>query len=513
MKTKYIKIFTIITAIATLSACSDFLQVKPQGQIVLEDFWKSESDVEAVISTCYKELLTTTNMEKFIVWGELRSDNLSETFGVGGSEKLILEGNILPTNKYASWASLYTLINYCNSVLYYAPQVIDPNFTPKELEARMAEALTLRSLAYFYLVRTFKDVPLILDPSLSDIQDYNAAQSSENEILDQIEKDLIQADAWAMNVYGKKTHNKGRITKNAARALLADVYLWRNKYNECIVYCDKILSDPTLKLIEADESPFYKIFGQKNSTESIFEIQYTIGGQENNNAVFSFYGADPSKLKGQFSAPLYMADDNSVFINTPLLTDVRRKDYVAKKDASGFYGIFKYVGLNRSENSEGNSSYSYRQPDFDSPNWIFYRLTDVMLMKAEAHSQLYSDRDIELAMQLVNKVYMRSNPTLTDSLSLDNYASKKDLEELVMLERQRELMFEGKRWFDLIRVARRDGKTDRLVKAVIRKSAENSSVISSKLVDMNALYMPVHENEMKANKNLKQNPFYLTDIY
>lgn len=72
--------------------------------------------------------------------------------------------NILPTNSYTSWSSLYTLINYCNTVLYYAPMVIDPNFTVAELNAKQAEVLTLRALAYFYLVRVYKDVPLVLNP-------------------------------------------------------------------------------------------------------------------------------------------------------------------------------------------------------------------------------------------------------------------------------------------------------------------------------------------------------------
>ena len=72
-------------------------------------------------------------------------------------------------------------------------------------------------------------------------------------------------------------------------------------------------------------------------------------------------------------------------------------------------------------------------------------------------------------------------------------------------------MFEGKRWFDLLRMARRDGKTDRLIRLVTRKT-ENSSVLSSKLKDMNALYWPVSEWELKANPKLKQNPFYENDL-
>ena len=513
MKTRYIKIFTIAIAAISLAACTDYLIVKPQGQVVLDDFWKSESDVDAVIATCYKELLTSGNVAKYIVWGEVRSDNLTNSFNTGEEMKKILEGNILPTNSFTSWSSLYTLINYCNSVLYYSPMVIDPNFTGAELNAKQAEVLTLRALAYFYLVRVYRDVPLVLEPSLSDQQDYNVPQSTESEVLDQLEKDLLKAEGWAMNSYGRKEYNKGRVTKATVRALLADIYLWRNKYEQCVTYCDKIIQDPVFELIKADDNPYSKIFGAKNSTESIFEIQFTTASNTFNSTIFSFYGSD-TRPQGNFTVPINIATDNTVFINTPEITDVRRKDYIKTKDASGFYPIFKYTGSSRTENSIGNSEYHYRNSSMDSPNWIFYRLTDVMLMKAEALVQLSrtNTNDQQKALDIVNTVYLRSNPTITDSLSLSSYQTKKELEELVMLERQRELMFEGKRWFDLLRMARRDGKTDRLIRLVTRKSEENSSVLSSKLKDMNALYWPVSEWELKANPKLKQNPFYENDL-
>lgn len=513
MKTKYIQIITFALVWISLTACSDYLVVKPQGQVVLGDFWKSESDVDAVIATCYRELLSSGNIEKFIMWGEVRSDNMTNSFNISEDQKRVLDGNILPTNSYTSWSSLYTLINYCNSVLYYSPKVIDPNFTDAELKAKQAEVLTLRALAYFYLVRVFRNVPLVLEPSLSDQQDYNVPQSTEDEVLDQLETDLLKAEGWAMNSYGRKEYNKGRVTKATIRALLADIYLWRNKYEQCITYCDKIILDPTFELIKADDQPFSKIFGTKNSTESIFEIQYTLESNTFNSTIFRFYGSDNNPL-GNFTVPLYIATENSVFINTPEITDVRRKDNIKTKDASGFYPIFKYTGKTRTENSIGNSDYQYRSSQTDSPNWIFYRLTDVMLMKAEALVQLNGTNtdDNKKALDIVNTVYLRSNPTITDSLTLGSYPTKKDLEELVLVERQRELMFEGKRWFDLVRMARRDGKTDRLIKLVIRKSEENSSVLSSKLKDMNSLYWPVAESELKANPKLKQNPFYETDL-
>ena len=81
---------------------------------------------------------------------------------------------------------------------------------------------------------------------------------------------------------------------------------------------------------------------------------------------------------------------------------------------------------------------------------------------------------------------------------------------LVLEERHRELMFEGKRWYDLIRYARRSGSTRDLAKTVTKKQLTNTSGIQIRLADFNALYLPYYRNELKVNPYLKQNPAYFT---
>lgn len=502
---KHIKFIAIISLISTLSACTDWLSIEPEGKIVAGDYWKLESDVEAVVATCYRSMIENDVISRMIIYGELRSDNLIGGYGISENLKKIIEANIQPTNPYASWSSFYKAINYCNIVIHYAPTVIDPNFSQSELNAKLAEVMMLRALSYFYLVRAFGEVPFITDASISDTQDYSVAKSSEDVILDYLEADLIKAEGWAMSAYGKLNANKGRVTKNAIRALLADIYLWRNKYDECIAVSDRMLADPLLKMIEPDNDPYLRIFGIKNSTESIFELQFSANNYTYNNTINNFYGnsEDPA---GQFVVPEFITKDNEVFTNTPEIIDVRRKDYIAPKTPNNLYPIFKYPGMMRTENSNGTESYySYRIAQIQPANWIVYRLTDVMLMKAEA---LVQKNKFGEALKIVNTTYMRSNPTLTDTLAIENYNDKDKMEKLVLVERQRELMFEGKRWFDLMRMARRDGKTNRLVETIIRKITENQSVVSSKMKVMDALYFPIHENELDANPNLKQNPYY-----
>ena len=77
-------------------------------------------------------------------------------------------------------------------------------------------------------------------------------------------------------------------------------------------------------------------------------------------------------------------------------------------------------------------------------------------------------------------------------------------------ERQREFVFEGKRWYDLVRLARRDGDNSRLISLATRKYIENVNAIKIKLADPNIIYFPYSKSELKVNPLLRQNPAFDT---
>ena len=86
------------------------------------------------------------------------------------------------------------------------------------------------------------------------------------------------------------------------------------------------------------------------------------------------------------------------------------------------------------------------------------------------------------------------------------------MQNLVLQERQRELAFEGKRWFDLVRKALRDGDTNKMLDIMIgRKYESNQKAIRSKMTAMDCMFFPIQEREIKTNPLLKQNPAYETD--
>jgi hypothetical protein len=162
------------------------------------------------------------------------------------------------------------LIGRANIVIEKVPQIpgLDYRFTIEESNGIVGEALYLRSLAYFYLVRTFKDVPLVLQPPSNDAVNFLVPKASADSILDQIEADLAIAEKNIPVQYAKSAETRGRVTKGAVNALQADVYLWRAKYAEAAAAAKKVLDNSLYSLVTGDN--WFTIFSQKNTSESIF---------------------------------------------------------------------------------------------------------------------------------------------------------------------------------------------------------------------------------------------------
>ncbi|MDP4277142.1 MAG: RagB/SusD family nutrient uptake outer membrane protein, partial [Bacteroidota bacterium] len=284
---------------------------------------------------------------------------------------------------------------------------------------------------------------------------------------------------------------------------------WDQQYDNCIKECDKVLADENLSLVKAEDM-YNQVFYKGNSTESIFELQFDDNVQVNyatryqygysgmTNGFLSF----PSVLvKGQYS-PFNFSIGNGA---TESVNDYRYKDFIVNNPSVGYYRIFKYAGVRRTESASGETSdYTYRS---NTSNWIVYRLSDVILMKAEAVLQRDKEAGIAEAISLVNKTYHRSNPD-ADTLNTGEYSGLSEVESLVLRERQRELMFEGKRWFDLMRLARRQNDPSPLI-SYVGKTTSSSKALG-KMSSMDALYWPIAKTELESNPKLKQNPFYET---
>ena len=507
-----IPLFSLMVASTTLTSCDSFFDIKPQSELTSDDFWQSKSDVESSVAACYKQLEEPSVMERFIVWGEVRSDNVLRGNDPSTDISNILNANVDANNGYTSWGCIYTAINYCNTVIANAPAVVDrdPNFKQSELRSYIAEAKALRALCYFYLVRTFKDVPFITEPYADTSRPFQVAQTDGDEIIRQLLADLEPISYQAKAVYTTTANTKGHITQKAMWALMADMYLWINNYDKCIEYCDKILTTSTNPLqLETAENYNQNVFSTGNSKESIFELQFdtdtpdyivnemynTTGGRNSNN---------------HLSALDFKQMDRKLFIDQN--SDRRFNDALYGSTSSTTIPIKKYVAY-RKESTTSTVKASDYVGNANTQNWIIYRLSDAYLMKAEALVERNNGGDLQEALNMVSKTYDRANPSKgSNSLSPSTYGSQDAMRDLVFDERQREFLFEGKRYFDLLRRARREGSTQSILSNyLVRKYASvDQATIQTRLGTLNALYMPINKNELKLNQLLVQNPFYNT---
>ena len=560
-----------------MTSCSDFLEVEPQNVVTLDQFWNEEGDVVSSIAACYAGLCSNENLSRMMVWGEFRSDNVINRGEIQKDRSLefVLKEDINATNWYTDWSFMYNVINRCNIILHYAPKVkeIDPAYQNGELSAHLAEAVAIRSLCYFYLIRTFRDVPYTEEAFINDAQKMNLPQSDFYDILHKLINSLESVKDQAVVYYpeGKGLdayYQTGRITRLSIYAMLCEMYLWDKQYDKCEEYADLVIEFKKQyvkeqNMIEVDYTDFYgyplyrtkrtlgtsyygygfnNIFVTNNSLESILELQYVKNDihMPNNTPVGLFYGGSP--LKGYVQPSEYLqgqakSSTSSLYLSNKF--DGRRYENFRFNAGGEVTGINKYAvsyieELQLPSPSAGNFySYGYWGSPYavyakgndniseNRSNWILYRLTDIMLLKAEALSwSMNTNTEGELSAEdeakrweifkLCNAVYKRSlyQDTPRDSLKYDNYATRDALLNLVYDERQRELMFEGKRYFDLVRRSMAEGNTDYLRSKCSQKSTELSGIIDNFMMRMEAIFWPVNQTEMKANDQLKQNPAF-----
>ena len=183
---KNLKIFLFISIPVFFSSCQDWLELVPPDGLVRDEYWKSKEDLQSTLMGAYQQFAQLDGL--LFMYGELRGDMIISEVTAAREYREIMNGNIFPDNSLSNWAGFYMVINYCNSVLKYAPIIyeIDQTFSEYQLKGVEAEAIYLRSLAYFYLVRIFRNVPLVLKASESDGVDFFLPASPAEEILERI---------------------------------------------------------------------------------------------------------------------------------------------------------------------------------------------------------------------------------------------------------------------------------------------------------------------------------------
>jgi len=488
-KTYKIRIILVFIALTMQFSCSNFLELVPPSGLIRSDFWKTKEDVQSVLMGAYSSF-AGMNGDLF-TYGEARGDMVTAPSNWQWSDQYkLMQSNITTTNSLCDWSKFYKVINYCNEVIKNAPEVkkIDGTFNDFQLKGIMAEAYFLRGLSYFYLVRIFKDVPFLTEPSVNDGVNFYPTQTKGEDILTAILKDLNGCRETASDPSLKSVAEaKGRATKASIDALIADISLWNFDYASCITACDRIISNSTYQMVPY--SQWFTIFYPGNSLEGIFEFQFMDPDQK--NGLFGMTNQNAYQyIPSQLAADLFGFDNGSV----EKTRGERSSIAMLSKDN---YIIWKYVGFAPDGKSVRPTSIQ------NSANWIVYRLTDIYLMKAEALSQL--NRYAE-AGAILDMVRLRAQ---VDPLAIAD--SPTAFEDAILNERRLEFAFEGKRWFDLLRMGRRNNYANKakFIETIITAiPSTQKRILSAKLTNTLGWYLPISKSETERNLNLVQNPYY-----
>ncbi len=501
---KYVNKISIGLVVLLFSAgfvsCEKFLEEEPRGFLAPENFYENERDLFTALVGVYDAL--GTNSETFLARRlyYLTSLPAGESYTPALAEQRLL-ANYTFTNDHADinrvWTSMYAGIVRANSVIHRGEAVPMAEGLKQQY---IGEARFLRALFYFYGVRLWGDLPLIVH-EVTSLEEVNVERSAVQNVYAQIIADLEFA---AQTV--PASNQEGRATLGAIKALLAKVYLTRassdaagpDDYQLCTTLSKEVLDMPEHGLM-----PDYQlIFGPPNefNRESLFEWQ------------------GDRKL-----SPL---GEHSIYGSFSLPRGIRIFPEQAASDGGSTVSTIAYFNLYDERDYRRESTFVYEGEDFNGQwlsweqftvpypapcwkyvdrtatarndfafcgNFIVLRLADVYLMRAEALNELQGPSGE--AYSMINAIRARArnrNGNPTDFPQDLGGLNKDEFRDAVLLERAVELGFEGHQWFDLVR-------TKRLVPTL--KAIDPSLPVSEK-----HLLFPIPPDELLLNELLTQNP-------
>jgi hypothetical protein bacD2_14755 len=384
MNSKIFKQLLVAGAVVVLgggmTSCEDYLTLYPTTSITEEEFWNTRNDVNNVRASAYYQLTQCTG--KILAWGEFRSDNVELSDMSKANYRYMQEAVLQPSENLYDWSAFYKGINFCNKVLEHGQQMVDkgtdPSFTNIEWQPMKAEMVSLRALYYFYLVRSFRNVPFVRHSISTDAEALVAREKAVpgQVIMDSLIHEVEAVLPTAAINYGRNSSNKGRWTRTSIHALLADMYLWRagmvykgrekgfpvvnekgdtlsaaqekslatDLMKKTISHADYVIKEQmdefklnldlnnvpqddkrraqTYPLIQSEASSsgifdagYSDVLGSSNSSESVFELQYDGVNVKNGVITEMFYGNSGS---GGYKSGLMLANPSLFSKDAPV---------------------------------------------------------------------------------------------------------------------------------------------------------------------------------------------------
>ncbi|MGN0201751.1 MAG: RagB/SusD family nutrient uptake outer membrane protein [Candidatus Cryptobacteroides sp.] len=473
-----------LAAVALLSSCSkDFLTKEPalaQSDVLTLSTFEG---IDKAVAGAYAPLASTSwYCGSFILSNEMRTMNgkrwIQYTRYNSGRYINDYSVNFTPTNTSAIWSYGYYVILSANSAIMALDNVEAPEQDKNNVKA---EALFLRALAHFDLVRTFAQpynytsdashlgVPVILTVD----SEAKPARETVKVVFQQIIDDLLEAESIISPTYSRKgvTDATAAANINSIRALLSRVYLYCEQWQKAADYATLVINSgkytmwTASQIASVKDGEFSSVFNQDvpKGGEVIFEVYENLtqsygGGNENVCGMSSFNGYGDCGASRDLLELYEESDARSLLV-------------MPDNDGNALFTM-KYFG-------KGLSS-------IDANNTIVLRLSEMYLNRAEA---------------IINGA---SIPGVTAQGDLEIIAKSRiasiqpATKNGVYTERAKELAWEGHLWFDLARTGR----------AMTRKDVSGTMVPTDIQPKDYRWAMPIPDREFTVNPNLVQNDGY-----
>jgi hypothetical protein len=423
MKKKFL--YIILPALLVSTACRKQLDQQPQASLDASIGYTTKSGVEAGVVGVYDGLQQSGYMSlNFLIYPDMYADNIQWT-GTFPTWSQVYNKTILPDNTDIAtiWNAIYGVINRANNIIAAAPNITDPSFAKDRV---IGECETIRAMAYFDLLRMFGGsptgfnqtgglgVPLRIKPTLVPADAAPIARATEAEVFTQIMADLDDAIIKLPAAVGT-----GRVNLYVANALRARVQLYRQQWAQAEANATTVIANTKYALVSGVN--YGSIYTQKNTTESIWELQYNT--VDANSIAFYYYpAANGGRNEVSSSASLRDAFEAN---------DVRKPINFSVLNTS----VVPAIPANK------QLKYSVVNPGTDDV--MMFRLPEMYLIRAEARAQ---QNNLLGAIADLNVVRLRAG------LSGTTAVTQAEILAAILKEKRVELAHEGQRFFDLRRV-------------------------------------------------------------
>lgn len=480
--------------LGSLVACEKFLDEKPQSDLTKENTetqeqvsaYSSVSDAKSELNGVYALFKADIYEGNAFYIGDCMSDNCY-IGGDGVSEEQLDNLTVSATNSViaTSWSQFYAIVGSATNVIENV-KLMDSSLIDDATRAQIiADAKFARAWVLFDIVKYWGDAPMTLQliPSITvdNIDKWYPimypSRTSEEEIYAQIISDL---DENTIKNLPSKSAGAFCGTQGAAYGLLAKVYATMGKkskrdYSKVVDMCDNVIKQG-YRLVPDFES-LWTVDG-KFSSESIFEMYFSDAAEQHNWA----YWVLLTDVSGDVvvSWRRYCTPTQDLVAKFDKEKDVRYKSSI-------YWTAVPYDTYWPAKNYP--LAYKIRQKESDI---ILLRLADILLLKAEALVELNRPKD---ALMIVNDIRNRAGLSGL-SLSLSVAEARLAVEN----ERQLELLFEGQRWWDLIR-------NERMEEVMKLAHDKNGNLRFSEIPAWRAK-LPIPQAQIDINERLTQNIGY-----